>query len=526
MIYKIIETEKKDLVKAEFERIRMPDESKERILKQLLADQKEREAMPENAVKAEAAEGAKISGSRSFASIAAAAVICIIGLWALVFFDGRIKSDENEDPPAAVDPRAESSAADSSGQFGWSVDLENNLANPLPGAVRVDFMIEDSLSENNMFLEYIEDICIYDDETYVMYCAASKDSFINAIFIGRLDESAEEIIPVFSTSMSHTENDKMYGLNGGFTDSLYGLNGGFTDGGAYLNCGGKLYGYNFSTKQSRYYIDLNDNSALESGEYYRSFAQIETDTVYLLSSGQSVNEYLYQVNSDGTIVRYDIVTESGDNVDENTIININTDADGGLLYDVTFYDDDGEMSGVEFGYFNLTDNEKCIMTPIKEFTVGQGQVVCALEDTDDSGNIYYTVTKDDRISLVRLNREGQETEIFSEAIPEEDEGTYTGCSFYVSENGEYFVRQKYSYYTSEYTFVYMSSNTALYDMDTNAKLAEWNIENPENYGLEPRMIPVITNRKALFYHFGTVSDWTYVYEYTFSEDAQADGEAG
>lgn len=40
MIDKIIETEKKDLVKAEFERIRMPDESKERILKQLLADKK------------------------------------------------------------------------------------------------------------------------------------------------------------------------------------------------------------------------------------------------------------------------------------------------------------------------------------------------------------------------------------------------------------------------------------------------------------------------------------------------------
>lgn len=40
MIDKIITTEADDPVKAEFDRIRMPDESKRRVLEQLLKDKK------------------------------------------------------------------------------------------------------------------------------------------------------------------------------------------------------------------------------------------------------------------------------------------------------------------------------------------------------------------------------------------------------------------------------------------------------------------------------------------------------
>ena len=125
MIDKIITTEADDPVKAEFDRIRMPDESKRRVLEQLLKDKKERENAPENAVRTVSSGKAKISGSKPLVSIAAAVSMCIAGVWALVSLDGGIKDSGDEELSAPV--KSAVSQADSSDYSWGGANLDSAL---------------------------------------------------------------------------------------------------------------------------------------------------------------------------------------------------------------------------------------------------------------------------------------------------------------------------------------------------------------------------------------------------------------
>lgn len=415
MIDKIITTEADYPVKAEFDRIRMPDESKRRVLEQLLKDKKERENAPENAVRTVSSGKAKISGSKPLVSIAAAVSMCIAGVWALVSLDGGIKDSGDEELSAPV--KSAVSQADSSDYSWGGANLDSALdysiemgktdkVTPvdLTGLFRVDSQIQSNPLQ--MKLE-------------------AKNGKIYALRISGYDEEEDTLGKITAVR----DGDKW---NYSMTESVSlapNRNNCFIPGGFYSSA---VYSQQAENEDRSYdtgfdFICYNDDMQ-KIGEWnsknldiYKNFYDLYNTGFLLSEDMQTLYVYSYHQNkqmdySFDNLVLYkseagtDEYTEVKlpENDDPSEQVSLLAVNNGRLYYEsyqYTVTQEGRDISNFEIGYYDLNDGNKKYSLFNNYDLFGDKKIRYLYQyDIDSMGRLYYSAfTEDGEFKAVRID---------------------------------------------------------------------------------------------------------------------------
>ncbi|WP_124099772.1 hypothetical protein [Ruminococcus sp. Marseille-P6503] len=512
MINRIIETEKSDPIKAEFERIRMPDESKKRVLNRLLEDQKEREAMPENAVKAKPAEGAKIKSSRSFVSIAAAAAVCIAAVFAQLYIEGEIKKDENEAPPAAVSSGAESAAQVQQDMNDWTPNLENDLYHVVPGTTSVDFkeIVSKATGESQSVID-ICDICEADGRIYILYLCYSGEGSVS---LGSMDASAGDFNELYSVSCEAYE-------------SVSYLSGRFVNGGAYILVGNEVYGYSFNEGKNVFNVDFDEldytSFEVEIVEYQSTFSN-DMKTMYFWNSEN--NAVIYTANVNGEVKKYPVVDPAGESIGEENVINVYAASDGTLYYNMFSYES-GEVEEDEIGFLTFTQTGEC-MTNALISQKSQDNTTLSVIGTDRNGGFYYYSESEDNIKVTRCGSDGQV--VYSEELNGLSEADIQigyvneASNFIVSDDGEYLVYMKEVFDTLSREYYDVERlEIEVYQIDTGDKITDWSISDVSKYNIVG-ILPVTANGRVSLYLMRTERESAFIYDIYSSDTDEINSE--
>ncbi len=464
MIDKIIRDDDKNSIKKEFDSIKMPEESKKKVLNSLLDGVKDKEDMPQKVITVENKGKASVKGSRPFAALAAALLVCLVAVGAMYGIKGSVEvgdASENDTDSAQIE-----------------IDSIENSPKQLVGEEQGNLTV---LGEGNGY-KLIDYSNVLYDEGHEFSSFDFRNDKLYAIFNDTDNLSSDKrlssenfYIKSFNTEngevideLNYTDIAKhLYGTKYDYDDNYTTISADFQDNGVSINV-------NYFTKDNQplgYETLTYDNDFNLVG--YWNYDDFDFDELYSeqVFSYDLKTLYIYKINYDSDLIsvdlyacnpetiktfKYEIKTKYNLNdfkYNYSAIFNIYPSSDGNVYYSMYIVDEYKSTAYFDLGDI-IVDNGTVALNEITSFADEENTYSVEFLSYDDNGGVYFN----NNGNLLKL-QDGKMVE-FGENI---DTSLKGNIDFKVSPNGKFLAK------IPECNSVYLMQGTT-YDLESAISL--------------------------------------------------------